>query len=209
MWYFISTILPLGFNVLTILVGLVAFRYLNVAYKIILINLLIGLGVELLGNHINGNNSSVFNLFLPIDGGLSMLAGFILINQKRYLPLFIMSLIFMWGIWIYCIYLGGINNFSSISFTVNAVLIITEYLIVLYRYSLSSTMPWLQIPSFWLCLGTIFFYSCNIPIFSMLNIINSNLSLTELHYLVSVIIVMSVLSYLQISYSFFLFYHQK
>jgi hypothetical protein len=154
-----------------------------------------------------GSNQWLFNCYLPFDCGLPLLAAHYFLKKRNNTYLLIGGYVLFLVVEVYDIYSKGINTFAMNAYITDSILLICTYLIVLYTTVMTYRGSIIRLDTFWLCLGIILFYGCNIPYFSMLGLMVRYGVGTQLFIILRVL---NNVRYLFVAYSFYQYYmHNK
>ena len=164
--------LELFANAFAGLIGLILFRRLPLAYRIILLQVLIGLTVEMISAGLFKNQPNVifYNIYMLVDSFLLMYAGYLL-TQKKSSFLFMITFLAVPMIWV-CEYLiKAKHQFYSSTFVTYASALVVIYSRILYKKIYTSNDSIWKIPELWLSIGLIIFYGCTVPYFALFNFV--------------------------------------
>lgn len=203
-------------EVVAFFIGMIMYRKLNKAYKLIYLQVFISFLIECGGFafekvHPRHSNAWLYNLYLPIDCGMLLWAAHYFINEKiKIRPfIFIVGYSVFIAVWLFCIIQSGWNEFAFIAVSVDGFLILIAYLLVLYSSIISNTNKLLTLSIFWTCLGIILYYGCSIPYFSMYQYLAKKLTAAEDRKLYYILLALNYIRYLSVTFSFYLHYKQN
>jgi len=140
---------------------------LTLPYRLLSIQVICGLIIEVIG-HIFINqrtlNTICYNFYTIVEFYLMYAAGVILLNKykKVFWAISVLPLI----VWFIHIWRLGIDNFSNYSFILGGLLLVILFVLLLYQTTKSVTIL-KYTPDFWICIGIIVYFGCNVPFFSL------------------------------------------
>lgn len=166
----ISTVIELFGNIAAVLAGIIFFKRLPVAYRLIAIQALIGLAVETGGAVLLRlvPNAFLYNFYLLANFSLYLFAGYFL-SEKKSRVLFAVIAVLISGIWILENNIEIKNHFYSFTLLAYAVVFVVLYSRILYDKIYRSSGRIFSVPELWLCTGIIIFFGCSVPYFLYFN----------------------------------------
>jgi hypothetical protein len=203
------TILDLGATLLALLTGLLLFKHLNTAFRIITLQTFVAFVVELTGATVfKNNNHGMYNFYMLADCSLLMIAGYFLLEKKK-AGLFISGFLIFLSIWTYSIINHGITYFAQLAFITYSLLLVIIYFIALYHGALNYKKALYKFPALYVCSGIILFYACIVPYFSTFSL-QAKLSPGQIRFLhLLALDILDEIRYLFLAIGFFLFYLNK
>jgi len=159
-------------------IGVYAFRYMNLLYRIFLYQLLAYILIFILANvvrlilsqnNLPINNQWVYNLSMPIETGLLTWAVYEYFKaSKGKIWIWIGYLIFI-TILVTELSIKGIWILSNHGYIAENILLLVLYLLVLYAHFTKQNGNWQRSPELWICLGIVLYCGGVVPYFSLIN----------------------------------------
>lgn len=165
-----ETILQMGTEALPIVTTAFFIRRLSKPYLMVVLQVCIAFVVECIGYNLRINlhpNVWLYNCYLLMDCTIMLYAGFLLMG-KRNAGHILCGYGFFLSCWVFEILKRPLNTFFTYTFIINAILLTAVYLIVLYKTAMAHKGPIGTLPEFWLSLGIMIYYACNLPYFSVI-----------------------------------------
>ncbi len=190
--------------------GLITLRILNKGFRIVWLQVFIAFAVEITAyclRKYGWYNVWMYNLYLPLDCGLLLLAAYYFHKARR--VIYLSGFAIFLTVWVYFLLKNDINYFQQVSYAIDSLLLLGFYLYVLYCKVIGYRGSVTTLPFFWLSLGILLFYGCNAPYFFMLDRLTLVCSREESNYVEAILKILSNIRYLLIAYSFFLYYFQN
>ncbi len=203
----ISQMIPLVCEGLAVISMLSVKRPSDKALRLLGLQCVIAFMVEITGVIMRQNhypNVWLFNIYLPIDFILLLGAAHFSFQNGNLTIYLKTTLVLLCIIWISEIVVKSLNIFAVITFLFEALSITIAFLAVLYATALTHLGPFTKQPLFWISIGLITFYGCNVPYFLMLGTINKVCSQPQLALLYWVFICLSSFRYCCTSIGFIL-----
>ncbi len=207
-----------GLFFIALVIGISTLRKFNLFYKLVLLQIFVFAIVYIGGyaityyqeeHHLIKNNTWIYNLYFPIECALLTGAGLFYFKSKRVnffafitYALFSMTLFFQLN-------KNGINSLANFAVAIEALLLVTIYLFILYDKLKDSNFNWKVSPEFWLCIGIVLYFGCIVPYFSMINYLNATNPQLSFTLFVFINDVLSNIRYLLTAFAFWLFYRQQ
>jgi hypothetical protein len=154
---------------ITSVIGVKIYNKAILPYKLLCIQVMCGLIIEIIGHifiyrHQPALNTICHNFYTIAEFYLMYAAGVIILNKYKRI---------FWGIsvlplvvWIVHVCRLGIDNFSNYSFILGGLLLVILFVLLLYQTT--KSVPILKYsPDFWICIGIIVYFGCNVPFFSL------------------------------------------
>lgn len=156
---------------LAITAGLVFFRSLNRFLKIILLQLILAMIVQVLGkvygmNNLHVNNL-IYNIYITIEVLVLAGANAIYLHTRKDKLLMIGGFALFAAAMVFDISQKTIFVFSDHAFIVECLLMVVLYLMLITREVIPKTEKMAGSPLFWVGIGSIVYFGCDIPFFSM------------------------------------------
>jgi len=163
-------------NIICILSGIGLFFQIKppLYIKLLPIFLLLTFTVEGISNYLTEHkiaNIPLYNFYSVLEIGFYL---FVLkeIMQSRKIRKIIRNLI-----WIYplialvnILFLQKIGHFHSMTYSLGCLLIVFMSIYYFYElFQIKQSVNLIREPSFWICTGLLFFYSCTFPLFGLVN----------------------------------------
>ncbi len=101
------------------------------------------------------------------------------------------------------LFIQKVNSFHTITYSIGGLIIVL--LCVYYFFELfqaTANVNLLRQPSFWICSGLLFYYSCSFPLYGLNNFLIQSASLTVIKNLIFVFQILDVLLYLSFTIAF-------
>lgn len=198
-----------GCEILAFLVGTFFAKRFTWPYKLIYLQVALVTLVEIAGYYIKkeaSTNAWIFNLYLPLDCGILLLAAYGFLKERFkpagfFIAYSIYSIIWTVGI------ANSSKSFAFASMIADATILVVAYLMVLYYSAMSYHGNIMKLPIFWICLGIILYYGCAIPFFSMYQFLTS-LSKDDKHKMYFILQVLNNIRYIFTTLSFILLRRQ-
>lgn len=190
-----------------ILVGSIYWRRFTLPYKILAVQCLLAFGVEAIGRYINqasgGNNTWLFNFYCLVELAVHSYIGYLLLSRKSRQAILV-GLAILLMFWLYSFFTDGQNRFFNWYVVVHCFFLLILYTVVLMtRVLFSQKLLWKQ-SLFLICIASIIYYACTIPLFGMLNyIVDSNVKMAKGLFYISHIA--DVLRYILVAIAFYLY----
>jgi len=157
---------------LSAIVGIYSWRYLTLPFKLIFFQIICASFADITGRILEiylNNNIFLYNAYLFIELWLVGLAGWYMIRNKTYQKWLMAFLIICTVVAIVSISITGIKVFANWAFLMECLLLTITYLGILINLLISNKGNITKEPVFWLCIGIITYFGCNVPLFGMLN----------------------------------------
>ncbi len=203
------------FYFLALLAGIIAFRSLNLFYRLIFLqvclnvaNYSIAYGItvynRLHGVHGTENNHWLFNSYTLLECTVLVLAGVVRLQNKT-TPWFAGGgyLAFL-AVFFYQVSDAGFGVFANDAACFEGVLVVTIYLLILYRQFVDAGETKSGRSDTWLCLGMVLYFACIIPYLSMIYYLQRTNQALTMDLYNKIILGFENLRYLFITISFFL-----
>lgn len=199
-----------GGIITTTLIGVVYYKRLPKAFKLVLCQVILALICESLAKYLivshsyRYNNLWIFNIYLLGEIWLNGIAGRMLINNKtikKVIPFLLAGLTVLWSI---NIYVESMASFANWCFIATSIVLIFIYFAVLFDLALFKNQRIVNQPAFWLSLSILLFFGCDLPYFGLRNyLIGHQLNGIE-HRLHTINTILSLIRYPLIAISFIL-----
>jgi hypothetical protein len=170
-------------TVIAACIGIVCYRKMNVFYRILFIQLISWLILYVLSYVVTGyqknrnlpeNNQWVFNIQILCETTLLLFAANSYFEKqfaKRLIMLcWILFLFFFAGQIAY----NGFYDLSVTSLTLESILMIIIYTLILFRCFYETFAVEIRSPEVWASIGLILYFGCNLPYFSLFNYLNNH-----------------------------------
>lgn len=198
-------LLPIVLDILTVVVGLLYFKSLSFAYRLLWMHLILTTIAEMIGAYLSmekKENVWFYNFFgiLP-ELLLVSTAGMLLITGlfRKFVPYLIVIGLLIWTI---NIYTKGLHLFANWAFLYTCFLVIVIYMNVLLSLIFNRSNL-LNEPSFWLSVSLLLYFSCALPYFGLYNYLAIK-SPQMLRALFTINSVLNVIRYPLLGVSFYL-----
>ncbi len=160
-------------KVLAIGVGIYTFGRLSIPFKLTLILTFVAFVAECVGyyvsHYLHSQNVWLFNLYMLIEVWLAGATAILLLNNKKIKVLFAGLMLVHFAFWIVSIQRNGLFTFASNAMIFGCFELVLFYIIVLFSNSLFSAGGLFNQPIFWICLATILYFGCDIPVMGLYN----------------------------------------
>lgn len=189
------------------------FKKLSLSWKLIGFQLLAALLTEVIASLMLRYNyeqtSIVYNPYIFIEEALLSLAVIYFIKKKNFRLRFGIfgGFILCVGLWGWEIYSDGITLWANTSFLCSCIFLSTAYIILMIYYSIKTPGGVIDSPVFWLCLGHILYFSCNIPLFAMMDTLSTTNNKLLGEQLYNIPILLAIMRYSLVVSSLFYFIH--
>ncbi len=194
-----------GGNLLAVIFGFYWVKHLPLPYRLMLALVCVTLLCEILGHFSSAHhrgNAWVFNSFyLMPELWLTGLTGAMLTIQRLVKIAIPLALLAGSALWIFDITQYGVNVLSSASLLYVGICLTLIFLIVLVSTLYQQNL--FKSAAFWLSVSVILYFSCNIPLFGMYNLISSRSHelLDKLYYINNILV---AIRYPLVAFSFYL-----
>lgn len=193
-------------------VGSIRFRHLTPTYRLVYAQVLLAvvayLGayaiLEYQSQHQQPlSNHWIYNLYIPLEGILLLLAARSLLNDPRLRQIVVGCVVSFVTIYSSEVFFDGFKELLNVTLVASGLLIVLSFMLVLYSAIRQAAFDWKTSPEFSLAVGTIVYFACNAPFIGLLpfllrqdqTIVNGLFYITE---------VLAVLRYLAVAASFYL-----
>ena len=201
-----------GAEIIAFILSIIFFKKLSFFLKIVAFQVSIATSMDVLGFYLKEfyvSNVPVYNIYLLFDCAILLYAVYYHLKPK----INSMLVLSVFGIYVltWCFFMlkNGIHLFSIETYIFDSLILLVFYMTLFYYTMINYKGSLLQLPEFWVCLGIILFYGCNIPYFSMVPYLRKNCTKEENRMIFNLIRVLVSLRYLLIATSFLLFYRQN
>ncbi len=198
-------------------IGVYTFKKLDLFYKVIFFQVVMAVAVYLSSyaitlyqrkNGLQLNNQWLFNVYVFLEAILLIVAGLIYFEKRKVrLSIMVCLILFLLVFW-YQILTMGSTHFANYALIAEGVILILIYFAILYTQFSVPSFSWRASPEFWLCIGLIVYFGCNVPFMSMIHYMNLHYpKLNELlfHFITDVL---GNMRYFFVTISFWLFFRQ-
>lgn len=188
--------------------GVKYFRKLPFAYALIVFQVIFAVICEgygfYLGHILHQNNLWLFNYYWIIaDIGLTGIAGILLLEKKKLKIISVILLLVTLVIWLHNIIAFSINHYAPLVKASIHIALVIIYAMLLVDRLLFTNLKLGRQPDFWLCLSTLLFFGCNIPLYGLFNYLNS-VSPQTLKKLFEISLILNFIRYPLVAVSFYL-----
>lgn len=207
----LSLLFVIAGKIVALTTGLLFFRYLSLPYRLVMLQVFLGMMAEVAGRYIvvryHAHNIWLFNYYWLVELWVVGLAGILLLSNIALRRAFVGLLLIPTALWIYCIYTGGNDMHPSPAITAIGTALVAIFITVLFHASFHTQKLATQ-PVFWLCLSVIIFFSGSIPFYSLFNYIYDT-DPELLKKLFNITLVLNHIRYPIVAYSFYLLGRQQ
>ncbi|HTB31892.1 MAG TPA: hypothetical protein VK808_07695 [Bacteroidia bacterium] len=197
--------------------GLRAFQSMSLLHKTFFFQLvayilifILAIVVKLIAyaNNVPPYNQWVYNLYMPIETGILVWAGFEYFKNsgKRFL-IYVGYLIFL-TIFISEICVKGIMILSNHGYVAEGILLLVIYLLLLYSQFTKSNNAWKRSPEIWISLGIVLYFGGSIPYLTLMNYLQESHSAINQFLFYFIIDGLANVRYLLLGLGFWLIYRQ-
>ncbi|MCD6062824.1 MAG: hypothetical protein K0R82_735 [Flavipsychrobacter sp.] len=169
MLYLLSVIAT---KILALSIGLVFFRHLALAYRLAMLQVLLGTVAEVIGWHIvktyHEHNLWLFNWYWLAELWVMGTTGILLLKNRALKKAFTGLLFIPTVLWIYLVSVNGIHTHPSPALTAIGTALVVIFITVLFHASFGNETLSTQ-PVFWLALSVLIFFGGIVPYYSMFN----------------------------------------
>ena len=207
----LSLLFVIAGKIVALTAGLMFFRYLSLPYRLMMLQVFLGMMAEVTGRYIvvryHAHNIWLFNYYWLIELWVVGLAGILLLRNIALRRAFVGLLLIPTVLWIYCIYKNGNGIHPSPALTAIGTALVVIFITVLFHASFNMQKLATQ-PVFWLCLSVIVFFSGNVPFYSLFNYIYDT-DPELLKKLFNITLVLNHIRYPIVAFSFYLLGRQQ
>ncbi len=207
----VNIIITSFFELLAILAGLYCWKLLSLPYRLLLIQVVLALIIEITGWAINKylhiNNLWLFNIYAIIEVWLLGLACsmFITVRKIEKLIWFLLPLITI--CWIVSVFVNGFFEFNNWIVVAIAIFYVVFYIAALFSSSIFGQKKALAQPLFLVAIAIIIYYATIIPLFGLMNhLVKDNLHTANKLFKINA--VAAILRYTLVSIAFYLYGRQ-
>jgi hypothetical protein len=193
-------------KIFAIITALTRYRYLNLSYRLVLLQVFAAFICELfgayLGYYLHENNLWLFNSYWLFELLIGSIIGFNLqknTQSRKLIPPIALIAAVSWGI---NIFKAGFLSYATWAIATICVILVLIYLGVLFRVLFSSQNIFKQ-ADFWLSVSILMFFGCNIPFYSLFNYLYSE-NPVLLDRLFDIVLVLNFIRYPLVAFSFYL-----
>lgn len=162
----------------SILLGIINWKRLDMALKVLVIQLATALITQVTGwvYHIYyTNNTFIYNIYIVLDLWLIGLIALCLIQDRRYRTILVGAQVICTSIIAICIWKMGITVLANWGYLSSSILFTMTYLFLIVRMLFSADATSLtKRPHFWMCVGILIYYGGNVPLFGFFNYMIKN-----------------------------------
>lgn len=160
--------------------GVYYFRKLLLPYKFVLLANIIAMLCESYGYYLyhylhQKNNLWLFNDYIITELWLMGLAAIFFLQNKTLTQFFSALMIGISVFWYFNVRAVSNIQFVGPTMTINCVVLTFMYIVVLYKNSLFTAKDIITDPVFWVCMPTILYFGCDIPIMGMHNYLSEKM----------------------------------
>lgn len=174
----LTIILSCVIKVFCIILGLSKWRNFSTGYKIIVLQILVALFVEIGGLYIgeiqHHNNAWLYNIYLLVEVILLTIAAVNFTKSTKLNRIFLLSATLVSSYWIYLFVTKQHNQLFNWFIIISAFLSLSMYIIVLLDNAIFSQKNLVHQPLFLLGSSIIIYYACIIPLFGVINYLLEN-----------------------------------
>jgi len=206
------------FLFLSFCVGLYAFRYLSLFYRIVFLQVCLALLCFVAAhaivayqqaNHLPQNNHWMYNIYIFLEGGMLISASMLFFQERSAKKIILAGLALFVLTFFFQMMRDGIWLFANNALIIEGVIIVLIYLVVLYRAVQDAAFHWKSSPELWLCLALALYFGCNVPFMGMLHYLYAHYpEATKMLFYVITDVLGSV-RYLLFAISFWLVYRRQ
>lgn len=171
--FFISRLIIL----LTLMLGIRAYKHTTVFYKLLLGHVALAFVTETIGAYYldrKENNAFIYNLFLLVDIPLVIVAASKIIKSKATNRYTIISIILYCALWFVTVYKYTMDKPIYLAFTLGSIILCIFFLaIAIQQYAYQQNIS-IHSPIVWVCIAILIYYASNIPTFSSLGYLLKN-----------------------------------
>ena len=109
------------------------------------------------------NNQWVFNIYILLECGLLLWAGYVYFNNKRAGRYIIAGFVIFLVIYVYQLSKQGFLLFANYAFLTEGIVTVSLYIFILFGSVVKRQPPRRIKPEFWLSLGLIMYFAGNVP----------------------------------------------
>lgn len=204
-------VLVISEKIIALVVGVAFFRQLPIAYRLTMLQVLLGLVAEITGRYIvaryHEQNIWMFNFYWIAELWVAGMAGILLLKNPALRKAFISLLVLPSFFWLYFISVNGLAVMPSPALTAIDTSLVVIYATALFQNTVFEGRKLAAQPVFWLCLSVITFFACNIPLYSMFNYIyRTNPELLKKLFVITK--TLNFIRYPMVAFSFYLYGRQ-
>ncbi len=158
-------------KIFAIIIGFIYLRKLPLAYRLILLQVVLAISAELYGRQLakySVHNAWVFNIYNLSDLILTGTVAGLLLGKVKYASIAYYLVAIMCIFWSIEVYVYGIHHLASLFFTGSCIVLALLYIWLLYS-KLLFTKKILKEPVFWLSISVILYFGCCLPYFGLYN----------------------------------------
>lgn len=195
-------------KIISLCIGVYYWGRLTMPYRLLFSYVIISMLTDSIGLYLNEikspNNYWLFNMYNLSDVWLMSLIGLGFIKDATYRAIVLAFLVLLTGYWCYDFLLNRNKEFFNWFVVTYAVFLIVIYVAILLKSVLFKNKMILTDPLFVLCVSTIFFYGCIIPLFGVLNfLIKTDVNTAKKLFNINVVV--NILRYILIAIAFYLY----
>lgn len=167
--------------VLALIAGLLVFRRMNLFCRLLFFQLLSWLVLYTIAYmvterqkylHLPLNNQWVFNIYLFVEASFLFGAASVFFKERFIRLTLLLCYVFFMLFFFTAISLNGFLEFSSYALSLESILLIIVYILILYKVIISGSAGTSKSTEIWISVGLVLFLACNLPYFSMFNYLN-------------------------------------
>ncbi|HTB31615.1 MAG TPA: hypothetical protein VK808_06295 [Bacteroidia bacterium] len=164
--------------VVPLVLGLMAFRYMNLLYRIYFFQLLAYIIVYILGwivvKLLGGtSNQWLYNISMPVETGFLTWAAYLYFKEEKRKYLILIGFAAFMIIYIIDIIMKGILIIFNYGYIAESALLVMIYLLVLYSHFIKQSMNWQTSPEIWIGIGIVLYFGGVVPYFSLMHYLQS------------------------------------
>lgn len=157
-------------------IGLYAYRYMNLFYRIFFFQLFAFILIYCLArlietieisDNIHPDTQWVYNLSMPFETGLLTWAAYEYFKTNKRKFLILIGYAIFLAVFISELFIKGIRTFSNHGYIAESILLLILYLSLLYT-QFTKGSPWKHTPKLWISLGIVLFFGGVVPYLSLM-----------------------------------------
>lgn len=212
MMSFIISILP---SVLPVIIGIITLKRLPVAFKLVLLQIILSLSVHITSSLLvwnldqaEANNIWVYNLFVLPDFWLQFAIAILLSKERKVTRIIIALGVLHFGIWIWNLQTAGWLKLVNWAYLTGNIILVACYLSIITNLVAETEQKMLSHPVFLLCAASILYNCCSIPYLAMFNVLNESYRVLAIK-LIRIIDVLDIIRLLVCGWTFVLIYRAQ